>query len=124
MNPISIVIITLNEEKRIGRLLEDLTKQTHQNFEVIVVDSNSEDSTREVAQAYESSLPELTVHRMDTRGVSLGRNTGINHPGKETVKHRKFRDVELPGGEFDPPDRIGLTQHEIGSRQQRSEGCD
>lgn len=49
MNPLSIVIITLNEEKRIGRLLEDLTKQTNQNFEVIIVDSNSEDATCEVA---------------------------------------------------------------------------
>lgn len=102
MNPISIVIITLNEEKRIGRLLEDLTKQTHQNFEVIVVDSNSEDSTREVAQAYESALPELTVHHMDTRGVSLGRNTGA-----ELAKYERIlfldADVRLPS-DFEPRD--------------------
>ncbi|PQJ50352.1 glycosyl transferase [Vibrio jasicida] len=95
MNPVSIVIITLNEEKRIGRLLEDLTKQTHQKFEVVVVDSNSEDSTREVAQAYESSLPELTVHKMETRGVSLGRNTGA-----ELAKYERIlfldADVRLP----------------------------
>lgn len=78
MNPVSIVVITLNEEKRIGRLLEDLSQQTHQQFEVIVVDSNSEDSTVEVAQAYESALPALTVHKMEQRGVSLGRNTGAS----------------------------------------------
>ncbi|MFM2590153.1 glycosyltransferase family 2 protein [Vibrio sp. TBV020] len=76
MGPLSIVVITLNEEKRIGRLMEDLSKQTHKDFEVIVVDSNSEDATREVVAAYEASLPELTVHKMETRGVSLGRNTG------------------------------------------------
>ena len=68
MNPISIVIITLNEEKRIGRLLEDLTKQTHQNFEVIVVDSNSEDSTREVAQAYED-LPDEVDFNFHVRPI-------------------------------------------------------
>lgn len=95
MNPISIVIITLNEEKRIGRLLEDLTKQTHQNFEVIVVDSNSEDSTREVAQTYESALPELTVHHMDTRGVSLGRNTGAELAQYERILFLDA-DVRLP----------------------------
>jgi glycosyltransferase involved in cell wall biosynthesis len=78
MEPISIIVITLNEEKRIGRLMEDLSKQTHRDFEVVLVDSNSEDATREVAQAYESSLPALTVHKMETRGVSLGRNTGAS----------------------------------------------
>ena len=51
MEPVSIVVITLNEEKRISRLMEELSVQTHQEFEVIVVDSNSEDNTREVAQA-------------------------------------------------------------------------
>ncbi|CAH6937038.1 Beta-1,3-glucosyltransferase [Vibrio chagasii] len=76
MEPVSIVVITLNEEKRISRLMEELSVQTHQEFEVIVVDSNSEDNTREVAQAYESALPKLTVHHMKERGVSLGRNTG------------------------------------------------
>lgn len=78
MEPISVIVITLNEEKRIGRLMEDLSKQTHREFEVVLVDSNSDDATREVAQAYEASLPELTIHKMETRGVSLGRNTGAS----------------------------------------------
>ncbi|HAS62282.1 MAG TPA: glycosyl transferase [Vibrio sp.] len=78
MGPVSIVVITLNEEKRIGRLLNDLSKQTHQKFEVILVDSNSEDKTCQVAAAYESALPKLTIHKMDKRGVSLGRNTGAS----------------------------------------------
>lgn len=78
MEPVSIVVITLNEEKRISRLMEELSVQTHQEFEVIVVDSNSEDNTREVAQAYENALPKLTVHHMKNRGVSLGRNTGAS----------------------------------------------
>jgi len=76
MSPISIVIITLNEEKRIGRLLGDLSRQSGRDFEVIVVDSNSEDNTCEIAQSYAERLPALRVHKMDQRGVSLGRNTG------------------------------------------------
>ena len=76
MSSVSIIIITLNEEKKIGCLLSDLTKQTHQKFEVIVVDSNSDDSTCETALTFQDDLPKLTVHKMDTTGVSLGRNTG------------------------------------------------
>lgn len=92
MEPISIVVITLNEEKRIGRLMEDLSKQTHRDFEVIVVDSNSDDSTCEVALAYEEALPALRIHKMDTRGVSLGRNTGA-----EIAKYQRllFLDADV-----------------------------
>ena len=76
MKPLSIVIITLNEERRIGRLLSDLVVQNYRNFEVILVDSNSDDLTINVAKGYQPHLPAMTIHKMDKRGVSLGRNTG------------------------------------------------
>ncbi|WEM45544.1 glycosyltransferase (plasmid) [Photobacterium sp. DA100] len=92
MTTVSIVIITLNEEKRIGRLLEDLSKQSHQQFEVIVVDSNSDDNTCEVARGFEQALPSLTVHKMHERGTSLGRNTGA-----QLAKHERliFLDADV-----------------------------
>ncbi|SEF83994.1 glycosyltransferase family 2 protein [Vibrio hangzhouensis] len=92
MKPLSIVIITLNEEKRIARLLSDLSRQTYQNFEIIVVDSNSDDRTCEVAEKYRPALPESTVHSMETRGVSLGRNTGA-----KLAKHERllFLDADV-----------------------------
>gem|GEM_PF-4877730 len=49
---LSIVIITLNEEKRLPRLLAQLEQQTYQDMQLIVSDSNSTDRTREVAEAY------------------------------------------------------------------------
>lgn len=76
MTPISIVIITLNEAERIGNILSDLAKQSYQAFEVIVVDSNSDDHTCQIAEGFGEQLPALTVHKMSKRGVSLGRNTG------------------------------------------------
>lgn len=76
MDAISIVIITLNEAERIGNILEDLSQQTYQNFEVIVVDSDSDDNTCELAQAFSNKLPKLRVHKMQGRGTGLGRNTG------------------------------------------------
>lgn len=82
MKPISIIIITLNESERIGNLLGDLANQAYQNFEVVVVDSDSEDNTRDIAEQFTDRLPDLTVHNMNARGVSLGRNTGA-----ELAKH-------------------------------------
>ncbi|GEM75042.1 glycosyltransferase family 2 protein [Vibrio sagamiensis] len=85
MKPLSIVIITLNEERKIARLLDDLSRQTFQNYEVIIVDSNSDDHTCDVAEKYRTALPELTIHRMDSRGVSLGRNTGVKLAQHERI---------------------------------------
>jgi len=41
----SIVIPTLNEEKCLPRLLDDLTQQKEKDFEVIVIDGRSDDQT-------------------------------------------------------------------------------
>lgn len=73
---LSVIIITLNEEQRISNILSDLSQQTFRDFEVIVVDSNSDDNTCQVASHFADSLPELSIHKMEKRGVSLGRNTG------------------------------------------------
>ena len=43
---ISIIIPAFNEEKYLPKLLITLSKQTFTNFEVIVVDGNSEDKTQ------------------------------------------------------------------------------
>lgn len=97
MKPISIIIITLNEAKRIGNLLNDLVNQTYQHIEVIVVDSDSEDNTCELAEQFSDRLPDLNVHNMNARGVSLGRNTGA-----ALAKHERLlfldADVRLDSG--------------------------
>ena len=76
--PFSIIIITLNEAERIARLLQDLTEQTYRNFEVILVDSNSDDATCEIAKRFGHRLPKLSINVMNQRGVALGRNTGAS----------------------------------------------
>lgn len=76
MQNLSIIIITLNESQRIGNLLGDLSRQTYRDFEVIVVDSDSDDNTLDIVNSFGDKLPQLTAHNMKTRGVSLGRNTG------------------------------------------------
>lgn len=83
MSKLSIVIITLNEAQRIGKLLTDLSQQSYREFEVLVIDSNSDDDTCRIANDFSDKLPRLTVHQMQQRGASLGRNTGAtlaNYP--------------------------------------------
>ncbi len=71
----SIIIITLNEEKNISRSLDNLLNQTYKDFEVIVVDSNSDDKTEDIALSYKNNFKEFRFFNMKKRGVSLWRNT-------------------------------------------------
>ncbi len=71
----SIVIPTLNEEKCLPQLLENLANQTLQEFEVIQVDAQSEDQTVKKAQKFQSSL-DLKILNSGTRNVSYQRNLG------------------------------------------------
>lgn len=49
---LSCIIITLNEEKFLPKLLKSLKKQTFKNFEIIVADYNSKDKTRQIARKF------------------------------------------------------------------------
>ena len=81
---VSVIIITLNEECNLPRILGDLDRQTTRDFEVIVADSNSEDATVAVARSFMDRLP-LRVVEMSGKGVSLGRNTGASQAKYERL---------------------------------------
>lgn len=74
----SIIIPTLNEESFIGNLLQDLKRQTEKNFEVLVVDGNSADKTREIVEAFIDKLP-VSFIVSDKRNVSYQRNLGARN---------------------------------------------
>ncbi|GIW69846.1 MAG: glycosyl transferase [Patescibacteria group bacterium] len=69
----SVLIPTLNEEKYIGTLLQSLVNQKFKDFEVIVVDANSEDNTRGVVETFKDKL-KLTFVVSPKRGISFQRN--------------------------------------------------
>ena len=73
----SIIIPTLNEEKFIGGLLDDLAAQTFTDFEVIHVDGNSEDKTCEIVATFQSKLKVKTI-KTDKRNLSFQRNLGAS----------------------------------------------
>ena len=89
--PMSVIVITLNEEETISRLLGDLQQQTDKAFEVVLVDSNSDDNTVAVAKEIGEHFEQFKVIEMENRGVSLGRNTGADHA---THEHLVFLDAD------------------------------
>jgi chlorobactene glucosyltransferase len=58
---ISVCVPARNEERNIGRCVEALLAQTYPNFEVIVLDDRSTDSTGEILRRYAAQNDVLTV---------------------------------------------------------------
>lgn len=85
----SVIIPCLNEEKYIGVLLETLCRQTHKDFEVIVVDGHSEDRTIDVIMSFNDKL-DLRIVDSD-RGVSRQRNNGASQAQHD---HLLFLDAD------------------------------
>lgn len=71
---ISVIIPSYNEEANIGRCLLSLEKQTlpRQEYELIVVDGNSKDNTRAIAERYADLVFIQTSNR-----VGGARNDGV-----------------------------------------------
>lgn len=59
----SVIIPTLNEEKTISGLLYDLVSQTSIPAEIIVVDGNSTDCTRQVVKKWSKAYPAIKLIR-------------------------------------------------------------
>jgi len=63
----SIIIPSLNEEKYIYKILNNLKDQTFKNFELILVDANSADNTLKIANQYKDkySLKIISSKKMN-----------------------------------------------------------
>jgi glycosyltransferase involved in cell wall biosynthesis len=90
---VSIVIPVYNEAPRLGACLEAIALQTAAPYEVIVVDNNSSDGTREVAARYGF----VTVLREPKQGVVHARNRGFDAARGEIIG-RIDADTLLPAG--------------------------
>jgi len=84
MIDLSIVIPAYNEEKSIGRVIDEVRKELDQHdlrYEIIVVDDGSKDRT--LAEAEEKEV--LVVQHPQNIGYGAALKTGINHAGGENI---------------------------------------
>ena len=78
MNPlISIVVPVYNVEKYITRCLDSILNQTYTNFELILINDGSTDSSGKICEDYQSRESRITVLNQENQGLSAARNEGI-----------------------------------------------
>jgi CDP-glycerol glycerophosphotransferase (TagB/SpsB family)/glycosyltransferase involved in cell wall biosynthesis len=78
MFKISVIVPAFNVESYIDECIESLVYQTFKDFEIIVVNDGSTDSTRYILEKYEEKLSNLKVINQENSGSAGGpRNRGI-----------------------------------------------
>lgn len=77
-NPkVSVIIPAYNEEKTLRRCLESVLNQTYKNYEVIVVDNNSTDKTKEIIKKFQDKNKKVRYAFERYRSRGAARNAGI-----------------------------------------------
>lgn len=77
MSFISVVIPTYKRGHIVERALRSVLRQTHQDFEVLVVDDGSRDHTESVVTSFSKEEPRIRYFCHETnRGAQAARNTG------------------------------------------------
>lgn len=79
---ISMIVSTLGRDVEMRRLLDTLSAQDDDRFELIVVDQNADDRLAPILADYQERFP---IHhiRSAERGVNRGRNLGAKHAAGE-----------------------------------------
>lgn len=91
MKPLfSVVIPTLNEEKYLPKLLDDLSKQTEKDFEIIISDGYSKDKTKEAVNEFKKRL-NVKFYQTKLKNAAAQRNYGAT---KSSESYLVFLDAD------------------------------
>lgn len=88
---ISVIMPAYNVESYIGKSIESVLEQTYRNFELIIVNDGSQDSTSSVIKEYQMRDNRIKYVEQINQGVSAARNTGIK---KADGKYISFLDAD------------------------------
>lgn len=76
---ISIIIPVYNLEEYISYCLESVLNQTYPNFEIIIVNDGSSDSTGMICESYAEKDKRIRILYQKNKGLGAARNTGLEN---------------------------------------------
>ncbi|WP_294455645.1 glycosyltransferase family A protein [uncultured Bacteroides sp.] len=76
---ISVIVPVYNSEKTINRCIDSILSQTFSDFELIIVDDGSSDSSGEISDYYAKIDNRVKVFHKQNGGVSSARNLGLDN---------------------------------------------
>jgi glycosyltransferase involved in cell wall biosynthesis len=79
----SLILATVGRNEELARFLRHLDQQTYRNFELIILDQNSNGTLESLIREYQERFPLL--HLRSERGLSRARNVGLQHFSGDVV---------------------------------------
>lgn len=75
---VSVILPVFNSEVTIKRCIDSILTQKFKNFELVVINDGSTDSSRDIIENYLKEDDRIKLENIDNCGVSNARNIGIN----------------------------------------------
>jgi len=96
---VSVLMTAHNRERYIGEALSSVLSSTFEDFEVVVVDDRSTDSTLEIARGFTARDPRVRVHRNDRNlGDYANRSRAAELARGRYLKYVDSDDILYPHG--------------------------
>lgn len=94
---ISVIIPTYNRERVIAKTLDSVLAQSFKEWECLVVDDFSTDSTWSVLEEYASKYPKIHIYRNEReKGACGARNTGFQKSNSSFIQYFDSDDIMYP----------------------------
>ena len=77
MTLVSIIVPVYKVENVLHYCIDSILNQTYNNFELILIDDGSPDSSGKICNEYAKRDLRIKVFHKENEGVSVARNTGI-----------------------------------------------
>lgn len=93
---ITIIVPVYNVEKYLRKCLDSIIAQTYRNFELLLINDGSKDSSGSICDEYAIIDKRIKVVHKSNSGVSVARNTGIKAATGELVRFIDSDDYVSP----------------------------
>jgi len=113
MPTISVILPTYNRAQFLKDAIDSVLAQTYRDFELIVVDDGSSDSTREVFNGFCDERVVYLAHR-NNKGAAAARNTGIQHAKGKYIAFIDDDDVWMPNKLEKLVEKISASVERVG----------
>lgn len=131
---ISVIVPVYNIEKYIGKCIQSVVNQTYEDFELLLINDGSKDSSGEICSAWAKKDRRIRLISKENEGVSVARNLGITsakgdflffldgddwiHPEcLEKMLHRMTPEVDVVISEWEEPEDEGYDSILITKRK-------
>lgn len=85
MAVISVIVPVYNAEKYLNRCIDSILDQTFKDFELILVDDGSKDSSGDICEKYAGLDQRIKVIHQENKGQAAARNLGVINASGEWI---------------------------------------